>query len=190
MSSEIKLHPHDKLMKKFILRFIPEKALPNHFTLARFLIIPFIIISIVFEHFYLSIILFLIAAFTDTIDGSLARVRNKITNWGKIYDPMADKLLIGSIVYILVSKYIDFYASLIIIGLELILITGGIWRIRKKIIVQANLWSKIKMNLQVFASLFLLIALPTNKHILLSISATAFYLAIAFAIVSLFTQGI
>lgn len=190
MENKVKIQPHDRVMQKFILPLIPERLEPNHFTIARLVLTPFVILLIYYEKMYLSIFLFLITAFTDTIDGSLARVRNKITSWGKLYDPVADKLLIGSIVFMLVSKYIDFYAALIIIALELLLILGGIWRIKKNISVQANLWGKIKVNLQVFGSLFLLIALPLQKHIFISISATAFYLAIAFAIVSLFTQGI
>lgn len=186
----IKLHPHDKIMAKFILPFIPEKWAPNYFTIARFILTPFVVLLVFYERFYFGISLFLITAFTDTIDGSLARTRHKITNWGKIYDPLADKLLIGSLVYILVSKYIDLYAALIIIGLELLLIFSGIWRIKNHIEVQANLWGKIKMNFQFLGTLFLLIALPNQRHFLISISAAAFYLAIAFSVISLFTEGI
>lgn len=190
MDTTPRLHPQDKLMAKFILPLIPEKWQPNHFTIARFILTPFVVLFIYYERLYLSIPLFLITAFTDAIDGSLARVRNKITDWGKLYDPVADKLLIGAIVYMLVAKYIDLKAALIIIILEIMLIAGGIVRIKKKMVVQANVWSKIKMNLQVLGSLFLLVALPMQKNILFSISAAAFYLAIAFAVVSLFTQGI
>ncbi len=186
----IKLHPQDKIMAKFILPFIPENWLPNYFTIARFILTPFVVLLVFYERFYLGIFLFLITSFTDTIDGSLARTRNKITSWGKIYDPLADKLLIGSLVYILVSKYIDLYAALIIIGLEILLILGGVWRLRKHIDVHANLWSKIKMDLQFLGTLFLLIALPNQRHIFVSISTVTFYLAIAFAVISLFTEGI
>lgn len=186
----IKLHPHDRLMAKFILPFIPENWEPNYFTIARFILTPFVVFLISYERFYLGIFLFIVTAFTDTIDGSLARTRNKITNWGKVYDPLADKLLIGSLVYILVSKYIDLYAALVIIGLEILLIFGGVWRLRKHIEVQANLWSKIKMNLQFLGTLFLLIALPNQRHFFVSMSAVTFYLAIAFAVISLFTEGI
>lgn len=190
MNSDIKLHPHDRLMAKFVLPLIPEKWEPNHFTLARFIMTPLVILLIVNERLYLSIIVFLITAFTDTIDGSLARVKNKITDWGKLYDPLADKLLIGSIVYILVSKYIDWKATFVIIGLEIIFIAGGFLKVKKNKIVQANLWSKIKMILQVVGCLFLLIALPIQKHIFVSISAASFYLAIAFSMVALFTGGL
>ncbi|MFH0856983.1 MAG: CDP-alcohol phosphatidyltransferase family protein [bacterium] len=190
MDVQPKLHPQDKIMAKLVLPLIPEKWEPNYFTIARFILTPFVVLLIHYEMLYLSIFIFLITAFTDTIDGSLARVRNKITDWGKLYDPVADKLLIGSIVYMLVAKYIDFKAALIIIILEIMLIGGGIIRLKKNLVVQANLWSKIKMNLQVLGSLFLLVALPMQRHFLFSISAAAFYLAIAFAIVALFTQGI
>jgi len=186
----IKLYPHDKVMAKVVLPLIPKNWEPNYFTIARFFLTPVVVFAIIYERLYLSIFLFLIAAFTDMIDGSLARVRNKITNWGKLYDPLADKLLIGSIVYILVSKYIDFYAALVIISLESILIIGGAWRASRNIEVHANLWGKIKMVLQVIGGIFLLIALPTHGKFLISISATAFYLAIAFGIITLFTHGV
>ena len=67
----------------------------------------------------MGLILFFISAFSDVVDGSLARTKNKITTWGAIYDPIADKLLLGSTSIILVSKLISFYLGFLIIIIEI-----------------------------------------------------------------------
>ncbi len=93
--STIKFYPQDIFLKKTILRLIPKTIKPNHITLLRFFLTPIVIGAIIKEKNILALFLFLITAFTDAIDGAMARTRNQITQWGKIYDPLADKFLIG-----------------------------------------------------------------------------------------------
>jgi len=131
-----------------------------------------------------------LVAFTDALDGSMARTRNQITEWGKIYDPLADKILIASMVFIIVLRYIDFWTAIIIIGLEIIIIFTAWIRMKKGIKIQANLWGKIKMWLQVIGVVVLLLSIIFNWAALLPFASGVLYLAIAFAIVSLLTYGI
>ena len=120
----------------------------------------------------------------------MARIRNQITNLGKMLDPLADKLLICSVIYILVLKHVNVYAAWIIIVLEAIIITAAFIKRNNGNVVQANFWGKTKMVLQVAGVVFLLASIIFNIESLLNVSQGTFYLAIAFAVLSLFTYSI
>ncbi len=185
-----KLYWHDALMAKTVLRFIPKRVLPNHITLFRFFATPFVVILMLYDHYIAGFIYFLLVAFTDAIDGSLARTRNQITEWGKIYDPLADKILIGTMVFVIVLRYIDFWTSILIVGIEIIIVITAWIRMKRGIKMQANIWGKIKMILQVLGVSILLLSIIFHLAELLPLASGVLYLAIAFAVVSLLTYGI
>ena len=93
--------------------------LPNKLTLGRILIIPFFVFFLVYNFFedanisrMIAAALFIVASFTDFLDGYLARSRNLITDFGKFMDPLADKFLIlGAMFAICFSDYIFDYAD-------------------------------------------------------------------------------
>lgn len=182
---------HDRIVEKIFLWAVPRWVLPNHFTLARIVLTPVVFFLILYEEYQVGIPLFLLTAFTDVIDGSLARTRNQITEWGKMFDPVADKLLIGSLVIILAFKYLSFWLVIAILGLEIAFIVAGFlqWRRFHKI-RGANLWGKIKMLSQCIAVFLVLIALVFEMPLFLAAAQWIFGLAIGFAIVSLFSHGI
>ena len=132
----------------------------------------------------------MIVAFTDALDGTMARTRNQITSWGAFWDPIADKILISLIILLIVVQHINIYLGLLVIFVELVIITGGIVRKRHGITQHANVWGKIKMILQVIGVLALLISLWLGVDLFIDISTGTFSLAIVFAIISLFTYGI
>ena len=68
--------------------------LPNKLTTLRMLLVPVFIIVYLLGYEIPSLIIFAIASFTDFLDGYLARKYNLISNYGKIMDPLADKLLV------------------------------------------------------------------------------------------------
>ena len=185
-----KLTWYDNLLAKTFLKLFPKCVLPNYITIFRFFATPAVVVLMLCEHYYVGLIAFLIVAFTDALDGAMARTRNQITEWGKVYDPLADKILIGSMVFIIVLRYIDFWTAMVIIGLEFIIILTAWIRMKIGAKVQANVWGKIKMNLQVLGVVILLLSIVFNWAALLPFASGVLYLAIAFAIVSLLTYGI
>ncbi|MBU0879943.1 CDP-alcohol phosphatidyltransferase family protein, partial [Patescibacteria group bacterium] len=187
-----KIFWHDKFLAATILKLIPEIIKPNHLTVFRIIATPAVVVLMVYEQYYIGLIAFLFIAFTDALDGSMARTRNQITEWGKIYDPLADKILIGSMVFAIVLRYIDVWTAVAIVVIEIVFIITAWIRIKKQDgkIVQANIWGKIKMFLQVAGVVILLLAIINNWASLLPFASYALYLAIAFAIVSLLTHGI
>lgn len=186
------IHPHDRLMERWFLRFLPARYFtPNRITMFRILLTPAVFFLILYVQYEVGVALFLLTAFTDAIDGSMARTRNQITRFGILFDPLADKLLIGSMVLLLVFRYFNFWLGFTILGIEIIFIVGAaISKIKFKNTRMANLWGKIKMLLQVLAVFVTLLALLLDFPILLTVAAWMFGLAIGFAILSLFTHGI
>lgn len=183
--------PHDSLMAKTVLRLLPKQVTPNQVTGLRVLLTPLVIWLISTGHFVIGVILFVATAFTDVIDGSLARTRHKITTFGMLFDPIADKLLIGSLVLLLVFQHFHYSLGISVLGMEIVFVmTALIAKVRFHTVKAANLWGKVKMMLQVLAVFFTLVALVLSSPALLTLAAWTFGLAIGFAVLSLFTHGI
>jgi CDP-diacylglycerol--glycerol-3-phosphate 3-phosphatidyltransferase len=159
-------------------------------TLIRMILTPIVFYFIYIENFAIGVPMFFLVAFTDAIDGSLARIRKQITDWGTFYDPLADKILIGSVVMLVVIKHVNLIFGIIIIVLEVMIMTGGYIRKRRGKITPANLFGKTKMILQVLGVAFLLIALWAGYSLFIPMSIGTLSLAIVFAVISLFTYGI
>ena len=68
------------------------KHIPNILTVIRFIFIPSIVVSIIYDNYLLALILFTLSSLTDVLDGKIARKYNAISDFGKLMDPLADKL--------------------------------------------------------------------------------------------------
>lgn len=128
------------------------KNLPNQLTIGRIFAIPLFIVLLMMGFRVAATIVFLLAAFTDMLDGKIARRYNLVTNFGKLMDPLADKLLTMSAFICLVAlDQIPAWMVIIILGREFI-ITGMRQVAAAEGIVIAAGWSgKIKTVLQMVA---------------------------------------
>lgn len=187
-----KLYRHDRLLAKTLLPLVPAFVAPNHITVLRFLSIPFVAYFLIVHNYAVAIPLFILAGLSDALDGTLARVRHQITRWGTFYDPVADKLLIGSTVLIVVTNVLGPWFAAALIVPEVLIISGGfLFRMHKSHKMQsANAWGKAKMFSQVvglsvllFGDAFSFSPFVTGAEVILSVS-------IFCAICSLFTYGL
>jgi CDP-diacylglycerol--glycerol-3-phosphate 3-phosphatidyltransferase len=106
-----------------------------------------------------AIVIFLVASFTDILDGHLARRRNQVSTLGKFLDPIADKLLVSAVLIVLVEKHLaPSWAVVIIIGREFIVTGLRSVAAAEGIIIQAQKSGKIKMWAQCVAIVSLLVA--------------------------------
>lgn len=186
----VKIYFWDKVLAKIFFPLIPFAVKPNHLSVFRLFLTPFVAALIWHGYYKTGTILFLLTAFTDALDGALARQRNQITDLGKLLDPLADKFLIGSTVFVLVFRHVGAGAGWIILILEALIILSALIKKLRGSIVESNVWGKIKMNLQVLGILILLVSTILDVEKLAAVSDGIFYLAIAFGVMSLFTLGL
>ena len=182
---------HDRILAKTILRLIPARVSPNMVTWFRIIMTPFVIWLILRGHYGWGVPVFLLVAATDMIDGAMARTRDQITQLGIILDPLADKFLVGSMVIILVFRYLNPIIGWLVVILEILFIlSAAFYRIVKGPIKGANWWGKLKMMLQVVAVFFVLMALLVDFPLFFIVASWLFGAAIVTAVVSLFLHGI
>jgi CDP-diacylglycerol--glycerol-3-phosphate 3-phosphatidyltransferase len=174
----------DRVFEKTVLKLFPKFIKPNIITVFRFVSIPFVLYFLINKEYMIGLILFSLSAFSDAVDGAMARTRNQITDWGIVFDPLADKLLIGSVGFIAISSLVSLPLAISIVFIELLLIISAYFRFKGEI-VPAKLVGKIKMILQSFGVGFLLIFLAVGHPALIIVATYTLYLAIVFAILSL-----
>jgi CDP-diacylglycerol--glycerol-3-phosphate 3-phosphatidyltransferase len=189
-NENVRLYPHDKVMDILVIRFLPRWLTPNQITLLRFALIPVVVLNIAQMNLDVGIPLFLFAAFTDVVDGSLARLRKQITTWGTLADPAADKLLISSVALLIVVRLLGWTMAWTMIGVELAIVCSGLIRRKKQWVISANWAGKIKMLLQVIGVTLLLLAAALHLPILIPLAAAVLWMAIFAAVVSFFTYSL
>ena len=165
--------------------FMPARITPNEVTIFRFVAIPFVLYFLLIENYTVASVIFIIAAYSDAVDGAMARTSNRITDWGTLYDPLADKLLIGITSAILVSQFVSVFLAASIVIIELTLILNAIYYKRYKAPLSARFPGKAKMVCQSVGLIFLFIFIITQHHFWLVISTYTLIFALIFAFVSL-----
>lgn len=185
-----KTYPHDRLLAATLLRLVPNETTPNQITVARIFMTPMVLWLLHEGRYDIGVPLFLVTALTDTLDGSLARVRDQVTDWGKTWDPIADKLLIGSVAVLLLARHFPLELTIVILGFEAAFLAAGWYRRTQGVIVSANWWGKFKMLAQVIGMTLFLLSLMTGIGALATASYAAFGVAIVFASVSLARHGL
>lgn len=162
--------------------------LPNKLTLFRVILVPiFLILVSVKEIPYnvtLATIVFIIAAYTDHLDGKIARRDNLITNFGKFMDPLADKLLVTSALIALVEfNLIGAWIAVLIIAREFAVSGLRTIAASENVVIAASMWGKIKTTTQIIAIISMLIKLiSTQEDYLMNLFKSAPFLDSFFTI--------
>ncbi|WP_232217584.1 CDP-diacylglycerol--glycerol-3-phosphate 3-phosphatidyltransferase [Gleimia europaea] len=133
--------------------------LPNVLTMIRLVLVPVFIILILngsVGAMWTALVVFIVAAFTDLFDGKLARERGLVTDWGKIWDPIADKALtLGAFVVLSVAGLVPWWFTVIVAVREL----GITWMrsrlLKRGVVVAANSGGKAKTVSQMLLIVFL-----------------------------------
>jgi cardiolipin synthase len=100
---------------------------PNSLTILRILLIPVFVGLLVYESYGQALGVLLVAALTDALDGTIARVANQRTPLGAVLDPLADKLLLTSgFVALAVLHLIPLWIAILIVSRDFILMTGAL----------------------------------------------------------------
>lgn len=129
---------------------------PNKLTILRMVLIPFFMVfamyNIVPFSGFLALVIFVIAFFTDMLDGHLARKNGEVTDFGKIMDPLADKLLVTAALVCLTAKgVVSPWVTVIILAREFIISGIRIAAAAEGKVIAASVWGKIKTIWQFIA---------------------------------------
>jgi len=157
--------------------------LPNLLTVLRIMLVPVLVVTLLGNTpagDVLAAIVFALASLTDFIDGYLARSRAEITTFGKLMDPLADKLLIVAALISLVSLHrLPAWVAMVIITRELAVTVLRLAATQAGVVMAASMFGKIKTCLQI-AAILAVIAVH-GKPLWVS---TLLYLAVAVTVLS------
>ncbi len=118
-------------------------TIPNVLTIIRMLLIPVFVVLFFKGHKIASLAVFIAASLTDMLDGFLARKLNQITDFGKLFDPLADKLMVLTALFCqCFAGVLPWSAALIVLGKELLMVAGGALMLKKGVVVSANYFGK------------------------------------------------
>lgn len=186
-----KLYPHDYMLRAVILPLVPHFVKPNHITVVRLVLTPIVLYLLATNNLVFGVPLFILASFTDMLDGSVARIRKQITPWGILFDPIADKLLIGLVALVFALKY--YHPIVVITAVVFDLVPLAIWLLRARKdrgIMMANGWGKSKMVLQFVSITALLLAVTLQLEWLANLGEGILVLATAFAAIATITYSL
>ena len=162
--------------------------LPNKLTVLRVIMIPFFVVMLMLDgganqmYRYIAAAIFIIASFTDFLDGSIARKYGLVTNFGKFMDPLADKLLVCSALICLIELgQLPAWMVLIIISREFIISGFRLVASDNGVVIAASYWGKWKTVFQMISVILLIV----NVEALSMITNIALWIALALTVISL-----
>ena len=169
-----------------------KENIPNILTIIRFILIPFIFISVLTHHYLLAVIIFTISALTDILDGYIARKYNYITDIGKLIDPLADKLTQVSLLLALtILEILPWWILAIVFIKECVMvIAASVLYSRKDVVVYSKWYGKLATCLFYLAIICSLIINQFNIKLSFRIDLYLYYLAILATIFSLVMYSI
>ena len=118
-------------------------TIPNVLTMLRLVLIP-VFVAVFFSTPHdrdkiAALVIFAVASITDMFDGMLARKLNQITDFGKLFDPLADKVMVVTAMVCQAVIGVFPWIAIIIVGIkELIMMLGGIFMLSKNVVVYSN----------------------------------------------------
>ncbi len=135
--------------------------LPNKLTLLRICLVPLYIACFYIDAswaVYVAAIIFVAAFITDIADGYIARTQNLVTNFGKLMDPIADKLLTASALIMLTAKgLLSPIAAIIIIAREFLISGFRLVSAGSGVVIAANWLGKVKTTTQAIAMVLVML---------------------------------
>jgi CDP-diacylglycerol--glycerol-3-phosphate 3-phosphatidyltransferase len=130
---------------------------PNVLTVLRIMLVPALVVALLGNTpagDVLAAVVFSLASLTDFVDGYLARARNSVTTFGKLMDPLADKLLIVAALISLVSLHrLAAWVAMVIITRELAVTVLRLGATQAGVVMGASFFGKVKTCLQIAAIL-------------------------------------
>ena len=118
-------------------------TIPNVLTIIRMILIPVFVVLFFKGQKMAALCVFCAASLTDMLDGYLARNLNQITDFGKLFDPLADKLMVLTAMVLQTFRGpLPLAAVIIVAAKELVMVLGGVFMLSKDVVVYSNYFGK------------------------------------------------
>ena len=170
------------------------KNLPNILTLSRVIFLPLLLFMILSSNFQLnmySVVLFIAISFTDFLDGFIARNQGSTSDFGKMLDPIADKLLVvGVLISLMITgtiEHLNLIPALLIISREIFISGLREFAANSKLenTIEVSNISKIKTALQMISLTLILLSISfQNSIILLNIGIILLWASMILTLIS------
>ena len=162
--------------------------LPNKLTIARMAMVPLFMIALLMNtpaSRILATVIFALASLTDMLDGQIARKYNMVTNFGKLMDPLADKVLTAAAMICLVELGdLAAWIAVVIIFREYLITGLRSVAASENIVVAANIWGKVKTVCQRIALMLLMVKPQVVALCGIDLGLWIMYVAVALTIYS------
>lgn len=137
--------------------------LPNKLTVARIILTPFYLAAMMinFEYHYLvAAVIFIVASITDFLDGKIARKNNLITTFGKLCDPVADKMLTSAALLAFMQLGLcNIWIVMIVLTREFLVTSFRLVATAQGIVIPAGIWGKLKTASQMVFSIAIMVGI-------------------------------
>lgn len=145
LNDQSRIGPQDRLFAVLLNPLIPKWVRPNHVTIFRFAMIPIVVFALAVGSYEVAVPLFVLLSLSDTIDGSLARVRGQVTEWGIVFDSVSDKALVLSVALAVMMREANSRMLAAVVVAESLVVLNA-WCLRRKgTLKRANFFGKLKM---------------------------------------------
>lgn len=135
--------------------------LPNKLTILRVAMIPLCLLFALLGFYTAAAGVFALAALTDLLDGHIARKHNMVTNFGKFADPVADKILVLSVMIVLLYQGLFPWWAVCVVAIRELAVDGlRLVAVEQGLVIPAGKLGKFKTNAQIFSVLAALLFLP------------------------------
>ncbi len=137
--------------------------LPNKLTVARIILTPIYLAAMLLNfkyHYLAAAVVFIVASITDFVDGKLARKNNQITTFGKLCDPLADKMLTtAALLAFMEMGLCNIWIVMIVLTREFLVTSFRLVAAAQGVVIAANIWGKLKTVSQMVSSILIMLAI-------------------------------
>lgn len=138
--------------------------LPNKLTVLRIILTPFYLAAMLVDfryHYFVAAAIFIVASLTDMLDGKIARKRNLITNFGKLCDPLADKMLTtAALLAFMQLDLCNVWIVMVVLTREFLVTSFRLVASAQGVVIAAGIWGKLKTVSQMVFSVLIMLAVP------------------------------
>ena len=152
--------------------------LPNKLTVLRIILTPFYLLAMLLEfryHYLVALIIFAVASITDFLDGSIARKNNIVTTFGKLCDPVADKMLTtAALLAFMRLGLCNIWVVMIVLTREFLVTSFRLVASAQGLVIPAGISGKIKTVSQMVFSILIMLGLFLTEFITFDFEKFAF----------------